>query len=62
MAKLTLTADDGSTTDFFDQAYTDEAVKVAVAAITPALIVAPEATEVDIILSDGNTKKFVPAS
>lgn len=55
MAKVTLTNDDGTTQDFFDQAYTD----AAVAAVTP--IVAPEDVEVDITLSDGSIKKFVPA-
>ncbi len=30
-------------------------------AVTPAPVVAPTDTEVDILLSDGTTKKFVPA-
>ena len=31
------------------------------APVAPTPVVAPEATEVDIILTDGTTKKFVPA-
>ena len=61
MDKITLTSADGSTQDFFPQSYTDAAVATAVAAVTPAPVVAPEATEIDIILTDGSTKKFVPA-
>lgn len=57
MPKVTLTNADGSTQDFFPQSYTD----AAVAAVTPAPIVAPEATEIDIVLTDGSTKRFVPA-
>ena len=59
MSKITFTADDGSTVDYFPQSYTDAAVAAAVPA---APVVAPEATEVDIILTDGTTKKFVPAA
>jgi len=59
--KLTLTNNDGSTQEFNEQAYTDAAVAAAVAAIKPAPVVAPTDTEVDILLSDGSTKKFVPA-
>lgn len=47
LVKTTLTFDDGSIQEFN-------------AAPTPA--VAPEATEVDIVLTDGTTKKFIPAS
>lgn len=61
MAKVTLTNDDGSTVDFVDQKAVDEAVAAAVAAITPAPSVDPEAVEVDIILTDGSSKKFVAA-
>jgi hypothetical protein len=57
MPKVTLTNADGTTEDFFPQSYTD----AAVAAVTPAPVVAPTDTEVDILLSDGTTKKFVPA-
>lgn len=56
MQKVTITNDDGSTQDFFPQSYTD----AAVAAATP--VVSPEDVEVDIVLSDGSTKKFVPAA
>jgi hypothetical protein len=59
--KVTITQEDGSTQDFFPQSYTDAAVTAAVAAV-PAPVVAPEDTEVDILLSDGSTKKFVPAA
>lgn len=62
MNKVTFTAEDGTTTDYFPQSYTDAAVASAVAAATPTPVVAPEATEVDIILTDGTTKKFVPAA
>jgi adenine deaminase len=60
MAKVTLVNDDGSTTDFFDQAHVDAAVQEAVAGVQP--VVAPEATEIDLLLTDGSTKKFVPAA
>ncbi len=62
MDKITFTAADGSTTDYFPQAYTDDAVAAAVAAITPAPVVEPTDTEIDILVSDGSTKKFVPAA
>jgi hypothetical protein len=58
--KLTLTNDDGSTTDFFPQSYTDQAVATAVAAV-PANTVTPDVSEVDLVLTDGSTKKFVAA-
>jgi hypothetical protein len=58
MPKVTLTNADGSTEDFFPQSYTDAAVAV----VTPAPIVGPTDTEVDILLSDGTIKKFVPAA
>jgi hypothetical protein len=58
MQKVTVTNSDGTTEDFFPQSYTD----AAVAAITPAPVVAPTDVEVDIVLSDGTTKKFVPAT
>lgn len=51
MAKVTITQDDGSTQDFFDQAYVD----AAVAAVHGATV-----TEVDVIESDGTEEKFVP--
>ena len=47
---------------YYPQSYTDAAVATAVAAITPAPVVAPTDVEVDIVLSDGTTKKFVPAA
>jgi hypothetical protein len=58
MPKVTLTNADGSTQDFFPQSYTD----AAVAAVTPANTVAPEVTEVDLVPTDGSTKKFTAAS
>ena len=62
MEKVTFTSADGVTTDYFPQSYTDSAVQEALAVIVPAPIVAPEATEVDVVLTDGTTKKFVPAA
>lgn len=62
MQKITITQDDGSTQDFFPQSYTDSAVAAATAAITPAPVVAPETVEIDLVLTDGTTKKFVPAA
>lgn len=59
MSKVTLTNADGSTTDFFPQSYTDEAVAAVVPAI-PALD--PTVTEVDLVLTDGSTKKFTAAA
>jgi hypothetical protein len=56
MPKVTLTNADGSTEDFFPQSYTDAAV--AAAAVAP---VDPSVTEVDLLLTDGSTKKFVAA-
>lgn len=61
MEKITVTNTDSSTEDFFPQSYTDAAVAAAVAAITPAPIVEPTDTEVDIQVSDGTVKKFIPA-
>lgn len=63
--KATITNADGSTVDLFDQAYTDAAVAAAVAAIPtpePVNTVAPEVTEVDLVLTDGSTQKFVKAA
>jgi hypothetical protein len=59
---ITITHADGSTQEFYPQPYTDDAVAKAVAAVTPAPVVAPEATEIDIVLTDGSIKKFVPAA
>jgi hypothetical protein len=59
--KITLTNEDGSTTDFFQQSYTDAAVATAVAAVPAAPVVAPEDTEVDITRTDGSVVKFIPA-
>lgn len=50
MAKISFTADDGSVQEF------DVTVPVS------APVVTPDAVEVDIILTDGSTKKFVPAA
>lgn len=38
------------------------AIYVDQSTVTPAPVVAPTDTEVDILLSDGTTKKFVPAA
>lgn len=63
MTKATITLEDGSTVDLFDQSYTDDAVTAALAnAGTTAPVVTPDDVEVDLILSDGTTKKFVPAA
>lgn len=59
--KATITNADGSTTDLFDQSYTDAAVATAIAAQTPVNAVAPEVTEVDLVLTDGSTQKFIKA-
>ena len=58
MPKVTVTAADGSTVDYFPQSYTDAAVA---AVSNPAPVVAPTDTEIDVVLSDGTVKKFVPA-
>lgn len=60
MDTITFTAADGTTTVYYPQSYTDAAVATAVAAVPAAPVVAPEDVEVDILLSDGTTKKFVP--
>lgn len=57
MSKVTVTDDGGVATDYFPQSYTDAAVTAAVAAVPK---VAPEDVEIDVVLSDGTTKKFVP--
>lgn len=64
MTKATITLEDGSTVDLFDQSYTDDAVQQALANAGGSTlpVVAPEDVEVDIILTDGTTKKFVPAA
>jgi hypothetical protein len=49
--KVTLTNADGSTQDFFPQSYTDAAG--AAASVPP---VAVDATEVDLLLSDGSPR------
>jgi hypothetical protein len=62
MAKITYTADDGSTQDFNDQAYTDAAVAAAVAAATPApgpVVSSLTDTSVVIQHSDGSSQTFV---
>lgn len=62
MEKVTVTAADGSTVDYFPQSYTDAAVAAALAAAPIGPVVAPTDVEVDIVLSDGTTKKFIPAA
>ena len=62
MAKITLTNDDGSTVEFVNQAAVDAAVAAALAAQAPVNTVAPEVNEVDLLLTDGSTKKFVAAA
>jgi hypothetical protein len=57
--KITLTNDDGSTVDFLSPADVQAAVDAVTASEAP--VVAPEATEIDLVLTDGTTKKFVPA-
>lgn len=49
MAKITFIADDGSVQEF----------EVTLPVVAP--VVTPDAVEIDIILTDGSTKKFVPA-
>ncbi len=49
ITKLTATLEDGS-----------EVVVFPVAEVTPAPVVSPEDVEIDVVLSDGTTKKFVP--
>lgn len=61
MDKFTHTAADGTSTDYFPQSYTDAAVAAAIAAQTPVNTVAPEVTEVDLVLTDGSTQKFIKA-
>jgi hypothetical protein len=61
MPKVTLTNADGSTSDFFPQSYTDLAVATAIAAQSNPLV-APEVNEVDLLLTDGSTKKFTAAA
>lgn len=62
MDKLTFTKADGTTEDFFPQSYTDAAVAAAVAAVPSTPTIAPTEIEIDVLLSDGTTKKFVPAA
>ena len=63
MPKITYTlSDDMPAIDFFPQSYTDAAVAAALAAQAPANTVSPEVTEVDLVLTDGSTKKFTAAA
>ena len=62
MPKVTLTNADGTTEDFFPQSYTDAAVAAAVAGVPAVNTVAPEVTEVDLVLTNGTSKKFVAAA
>ena len=48
--KIVVTVEDGS-----------EVVVFPVVAVTPAPVVTPEDVEIDVVLSDGTSKKFVPA-
>jgi hypothetical protein len=61
MQKITATNDDGSTQDFFPQSYTDAAVQQALQNQAPVNTVTPDVSEVDLVLTDGSTKKFVAA-
>jgi hypothetical protein len=61
MNTIAYTDENGVVTTYYPQSYTDAAVAAAVAAVPAAPVVAPTDTEVDILMSDGNTKKFVPA-
>lgn len=56
MAKLTITQEDGSTQDFFDQAHVDQAVADAIAALPAQSTI----KEVDVIEEDGSVEKFSP--
>jgi hypothetical protein len=47
-------------TTYYPKSYTDAAVSAAVAAVPAAPVVEPTDTKVDILLSDGTTKEFVP--
>jgi hypothetical protein len=67
MSTINLNNDDGSVVEFLDPAGVQAAVDAAVAAIppvegTPAPVVNPEDVEVNLVLSDGSVKKFVPAA
>lgn len=59
MAKVTLFADDGTATDFNDQAFTDAAVAAALAA-TPAPTSTATFTDTTVVVnhSDGTTQTF----
>lgn len=59
MSSAIFTADDGSTVELHDQAYTDAAVATAVAAV-PTTGTPAEVTEVDVKESDGTDETFVP--
>lgn len=61
MDKITYTATDGTTTDYFPQAYTDTAIAAALAGVTPQPPIADETVEVDLVKADGSTKKFIAA-
>jgi hypothetical protein len=61
MPKVTLTNADSSTTDFFPQSYTDAAVAAAINGVPANPVIEPSVTEVDLVLTDGSSKKFVAA-
>lgn len=59
MDKITHTAADGTTTDYFTQSYTDAAVAAALAAVPTT---AATVTEVDVKESDGTSEAFVKSA
>jgi hypothetical protein len=60
MPKVTLTNEDGSTTDFFPQSYTDAAVAAVSNATGPNMTITDSG--VTITHADGSTQSFVPAA
>ena len=58
---LNVTKADGSVVAFLDPAGVQAVVAEAVAQVPVAPAVTPEAQEVDLILTDGSTQKFVKA-
>jgi hypothetical protein len=60
MQKVTITNDDGSTTDFFPQSYTDAAVAAVQTATGPNVLITD--TGITVTHSDGSTQSFVLAA
>lgn len=60
MDKITFTAADGTTTDYFPQSYTDAAVATALAAAPASATVT--ITAVDVVESDGTTVKLTSSA